>query len=347
MNTLTRTERVLIDAIDARVFPGGIVEVGSSTAAQACVARGSLTYEPQDAPVSGETIYDLASLTKVLCTATLALELVAQGALDLEDGVRKWCPVWTGIDRHAVTVRHLLEHASGLPAHARYFERLQGGASFEGAIATEPLEYVPGTSSLYSDLGFILLGFILERAGGAPLDVQFDRWRASSIGDAALRFHPPAEWLPRIAPTEHDSWRGRLLRGEVHDENAYALGGVAGHAGLFGTAAAVGACARWWMQQAIRTPTAAQFLRRGRTPESSRALGWDTMLRSSSCGTRMTASAAGHTGFSGTSLWIDPGSDRYVVCLTNRVHPSREGDAMTRVRPAIHDAVAEDFDRSN
>jgi CubicO group peptidase (beta-lactamase class C family) len=186
---------------------------------------------------------------------------------------------------------------------------------------------------------------VLEHAAQAPLDVQFDTWCESALGgDADIRFRPPDSWLHRIAPTEDDPWRGRMVHGEVHDENAAALGGVAGHAGLFGSAAAVGSCGRWWMARSAREPWAT-FIARGEVPGSSRALGWDTMLTTSSCGTRMSTAAVGHTGFTGTSLWIDFAQDYYVVFLSNRVHPSRAGDAMARVRPAVHDAVAEDLTR--
>jgi CubicO group peptidase (beta-lactamase class C family) len=347
VKALTRTTQVVQEAIAARVFPGAVVEVGTSAAPLTRLALGTLTYDAGSPRVDGQTVYDLASLTKVLCTTTVALGLVERGAIGLDDLVARWCPEWTSDDRQSVTVRHLLEHASGLPAHRPYYERLSGRAAFESAIAVEPLEYAAGSRSVYSDVGFILLGLILGRAGNATLDAQFDRWRDATLGPgAALRFLPPAAWKPRAAPTEMDPWRGRLLVGEVHDENAAALGGVAAHAGLFGTAAAVGASARWWMEAIARSPIAAAFTRKGSVPGSSRAIGWDTMLPTSSCGTQMSPTAVGHTGFTGTSLWMDAAEDRYVVCLSNRVHPRREGDAMARVRPAIHNAVAGDLGRS-
>jgi CubicO group peptidase (beta-lactamase class C family) len=152
-----------------------------------------------------------------------------------------------------------------------------------------------------------------------------------------LRFRPPTAWFDRAAPTE-DTADGEERRGEVHDENCAALDGVAAHAGLFGTAAAVGIAARWW----LHSPARAAFARRSRTPGSSRALGWDTMLPTSSCGARMSPNAIGHTGFTGTSLWIDPDRDLYVALLSNRVHPSRSGDGIQDVRRAVHDAVAAD-----
>ncbi len=346
MRTFEHSRRVLADAIAARVFPGAVVEVGTHDRAVTTLAMGRLSYEGLSPGVAADTIYDLASLTKVLATAAVAAGLVERRVIRLDHPVRHWLAGWAGTDRQQVTLRHLLGHASGLPAHRRYYEHHEGRAAFERAICVEPLEYEPGARSLYSDAGFILLGLALERAADATLDAQFEAWRATAI-DAVLplQFLPPREWHPRVAPTEIDPWRGRLLTGEVHDENAAALGGVAAHAGLFGTAASVGACARWWMRAVADAtrPVYREFVTRGPVPGSSRALAWDTMLPTSSCGTRMSPTAFGHTGFTGTSLWIDLDRDTYVVFLSNRVHPSRAGDAMARVRPALHDAVVDDL----
>lgn len=346
MSRFARTRRVIEVAVDARVFPGAVVEIGTAGGPLATLARGKLAEGPDAPTVEAGTIYDLASLTKVLATAALAVGQVEAGRLSLDDPVSSWCSLWRAADRRGVTIRHLLAHASGLPAHRRYFETLGGREAFERSIAAEPLEYTPGSRSVYSDAGFILLGLILERAGGASIEEQFGAWRESAIGAGrTIDFHPPEAWRPRTAPTEMDPWRGRLLQGEVHDENAAALGGAAGHAGLFGTAGAVGACARWWMAAAARSEVAAEFLRRCGVPGSSRALAWDTALPTSSCGTRMSATAVGHTGFTGTSLWIDRERDVYVAFLSNRVHPSRTDDRIQRVRPALHDAVADDLTR--
>ena len=342
---LDRTREVLLEAVANRVFPGAVVEVGGVARAAATIAVGTLGYEEGSDAVSDSTIFDLASLTKVLSTATLAATLVEHGMIALDDPVRKWSTAWQGEDRRGVSIRHLLLHASGLPAHRRYFETISGGPAFEAAICQRAPRVRPGRGErlLRSRVHPSRTRARTRRRRG--LDAQFDAWRRSTwTAEPAIRFRPPAAWLPRIAPTEDDPWRGRVLRGEVHDENAAALDGVAGHAGLFGTAAAVGDCARWWMARASREPWAT-FLARGNVPGSSRALGWDTMRTTSSCGTRMSSTAAGHTGFTGTSLWIDCESDRYVVFLSNRVHPSRAGDAMARVRPALHDAVAGDLTR--
>src|SRR5207237_7107790 len=208
----------------------------------------------------------------------------------------------------------------------------------------------PCSQSIDSDLGFMLLGFIVE--GRARVPDRFATLLTQMGVVEEIQFNPPGLWRERIAPTENDPWRGRLLVGEVHDENAAALGGIAGHAGLFGTAAAVGSYARHLLQVldgragVFRRATLEEFVTKRRdVPGSSRALGWDTMLPTSSCGTKMSPRAFGHTGFTGTSLWIDPERDLYVVLLTNRVHPTRDNDAIRTVRPALHDAVIGEWPR--
>jgi CubicO group peptidase (beta-lactamase class C family) len=326
---------VIETAIRERVFPGAAIEAGRASGPVVTFEAGTLEYDAGSAEVTPQTIYDLASLTKVVGTAALMSAAVTIGRLRLEDRVRHWIEAWTGEERQPVTLRDLLEHASGLPAHRRYFESRRGRAAFELAICEEPLDYPPRQQSIYSDPGFMLLGFALENAGGGPLDRQFDEWRDREFGRGLeLRYRPPSDWLPRIAPTEVTP-DGVALRGQVHDENASALDGVAAHAGLFGTAAAVGACARWWM----KSPSLPLFATKSTVTGSSRALGWDTMLPTSSCGTQMSAAAIGHTGFTGTSLWIDPASDLYVVILANRVHPRRDGEGIQDVRRALHDAI--------
>jgi CubicO group peptidase (beta-lactamase class C family) len=332
---------VIERAIDIRVFPGAVVEIGRAGGSITTIARGRHTYAPNTDAVTAESIYDLASLTKVLATTALMVDELNSGRMRLNDRVRQWIPTWTGEDRQLVTVQDLLEHCAGLPGHRPYWERRSGRASFEMAISEEPLAYVPRTQSIYSDPGFILLGFAVEHAAGMPLDKLFDAWRARELGASVeLRFVPPAGWRDRTAPTE-DRPDGAEWRGEVHDENCQALRGVAGHAGLFGTAAAVGACARWWLASA----SLAMFARKSQTPGSSRALGWDTMLPTSSCGTRLSSRAIGHTGFTGTSLWLDPEQDLYVALLSNRVHPTRTGDGIQETRRAVHDAVVTDLER--
>ena len=348
MNGFAGAKDVLRKAIEARAFPAAVAEVGDASAVLWREAFGTLTFHPSAAPAANDTIFDLASLTKVLSTTPLVMQQVERGALGLDDPVAQHLATWNGPDREEVTVRDLLAHASGLPAWIPLFRDHRGRAAFERAIAATPLEYAPRSKSIYSDLGFMLLGFMLD--DDVSLAARFRTlWTQMGIVQE-VQFNPPALWHRRIAPTEQDPWRGRLLVGEVHDENAHALDGVAGHAGLFGTAAAVGDYARHLLQildgrtGAFRRETLDAFIaRQSGIPGSSRALGWDTMLPTSSCGTRLSSRAFGHTGFTGTSLWIDPDRGVYVVLLTNRVHPTRENDAMKLVRPALHDAVMEDL----
>jgi serine-type D-Ala-D-Ala carboxypeptidase len=345
---------LLLEAVESHVFPAACIEVGGRDGSYWTHAVGGLTYDPYASPATPATIFDLASLTKVLATATLAMRAIDAGRLSLEDPVARWLRDWRGADREGVTIRQLLAHSSGLTAYLPLYRDYTGRPEFERAICTLPLEYEPETASIYSDFGFILLGFILEDAAApepraiydpdASLTRQFQRLH-SFFTSEPLTFAPPRSWRPACAPTEVDTWRGRLLVGEVHDENCWALGGAAGHSGLFGTAAAVGSFARAALRTIAgedilaRTATMRRFIERGQVPGSSRALGWDTMLPTSSCGTLMSPSAIGHTGFTGTSLWIDWERDLYVVLLTNRVHPNRENDGIRSVRPRVHDAV--------
>ena len=350
---------MLREAVEAHVFPAAVAEVGTRTDVLWSAAVGALTYDPLAPFTTTDTIFDLASLTKVIATASLAMRAMDDGRLHLDDRVATWLDEWRGPDRERVTLRDLLTHSSGLPAYLPFFRDLTGRPEFQHEICSLPLEYTPQSQSIYSDLGFILLGFILEDAAAkstatralagafdpaVSLAGQFQRL-GSFISSEPLAFNPPRAWRPRVAPTEIDRWRGRLLAGEVHDENAWALGGAAGHAGLFGTAAAVGAFARAVMRTLVDEPvlakreTARQFASRANVPGSSRALGWDTMLPTSSCGTRMSPTAIGHTGFTGTSLWIDWERDFYVVLLSNRVHPTRENGGIRQFRPRFHDAV--------
>jgi CubicO group peptidase (beta-lactamase class C family) len=348
---LTAARRILDEALAAGAFPAAVAEVGRTSGVIWSYAGGRLSRDPDAPPATIDTIFDLASLTKVIATTTVVMQLVGEGRLGLEDRVGRWLSEWRGHDRDHVTVEDLLAHCSGLSAHLPLYRECEGRREFQPAICSLPLEYEPRCRAVYSDLGFILLGFIAADAAGEPLDRRVEALGAT-IGAGELAFRPPPAWRGRTAPTGVDRWRGRLLVGEVHDRNAWALGGVAGHAGLFGTAAAVGAFARA-MLRTLRWPEAGdapvlgdpslarRFATRTAIPGSSRALGWDTMLPTSSCGTKLHPRAIGHTGYTGTSLWIDPVADFYVVLLTNRVHPTDENQSILAVRPRFHDAVAD------
>jgi len=356
-------QNVIDDAIRRRVCPAATAEVGTSAGPTWSCAAGALTFDPEAVRADISTPFDLASLTKVIATTTLVMDLLAARRLCLDELVADGFDGWRGRERASVTVRDLLEHAAGLPARLDG-ETPEGREAFERAICATRLEYAPRTRSTYSDLGFILLGFLVADRGGASLAEQFDAMTARIFGAAPpaadldgaaasaprdLAFALSAEARRRAAPTQplgDDARCGRALSGEVHDSYAAALGGAAGHAGLFGTAPSVGAFGRAVLRAArgdrsggFSPDLVTAFLRKSAVPGSSRAMGWDTMLPTSSCGARMSTSAFGHTGFTGTSLWIDPERDRYFVLLTNRACGGGTLDDMRAVRRAFHDAL--------
>jgi CubicO group peptidase (beta-lactamase class C family) len=353
-----QARQIIDEAMRGRVFPAASIEVGDSASVIWAEARGTLTFDVGSPPAAIETPFDLASLTKVIATTTVIMDFVRTGALGLDEQVSSFFVDWRSADRDTVTVRDLLEHASGLSA--RLLDPPPAARrEFEHEIGTMPLEYVPRSRSVYSDLGFILLGFLAADRGDAPLAELFERIpivrrvRQPDRDDRLLTFDLRSDARRLAAPTrplEEDTRRGRLLIGDVHDNYAAALGGVAGHAGLFGTTPAVGAFARALLAGArggrnspapFSPELVADFTRKSTVPGSSRALGWDTMLPTSSCGTRMSPQAFGHVGFSGTSLWIDPVRDRYFVLLTNRVCGGGTVEEMRAVRRAFHDALGD------
>ncbi len=344
---------ILDDAVREQAFPCACLEVGTSRGVVFSHAAGHLTYGLGAAPASADTIFDLASLTKVLATMPLAMLAIDRGLLALDTLVAERVPHWRSDDRAPATIADLLEHCAGLTPHLPFYRDHHGRADVEHSIATLPLEYPVATRSLYSDLGFMLLAWILEDALQSSIAASFSAL-AHAVGAPHMRFRPAVDVRPRVAPTGHSAWRGRTLVGEVHDDNCAMLGGAAGHAGVFGTAGDVGAWARAWLGALSDAapgvfgpePLLRRFMQRSAVAGSSRALAWDTMLPTSSCGTRISPDAVGHTGFTGTSLWIDPRRDLYIVLLTNRVYPSAENQAILRVRPRVHDAVIDAFDQA-
>jgi len=329
--------RVLEQAIADRIFPGAAVEVGSMDGILWQETLGTLTFDAGSPAVKPETKYDLASLTKVLATTTMVMGLMEKDLLHLDTLVAQCFVEWRGADRETVTIRDLLEHTSGLSARL-VDAPPEGRREFEHEICTMKLEYTPRTRSIYSDLGFILLGFIITDRASLP----FARLHHLFTVDKAVA-------APTM-PEPDDVRRGRLLVGEVHDSYAHALGGAAGHAGLFGTARDVGAAAYIWLKAAYgysflpfpfsRWDLGRRFIDKSAVRGSSRALGWDTMLPTSSCGTKMGASAFGHVGYTGTSIWIDPNRNRYFVLLTNRACGGGTIEQMRDVRRAFHDALS-------
>ena len=356
--SVDEARRVLADAIAARVFPAAAVDVGTSTGTLWQEALGTLTFDETSPPGTVRTPFDLASLTKPIATTSVVMQLVHDNRLRLDEPVASFFAEWRGADREQVTLRDLLEHASGLSARLIDAPPV-GRREFEHDICTMPLEYPSRTQSIYSDLGFILLGFAAADRGRTSLAAQWASIvRALTRAEPALSIDPivfdlDVDARRRAAPTlpmDDDPRLGRSLAGEVHDNYAAALGGAAGHAGLFGSAPAVGAFSRAMLRAArgdgaVPVPLSpvlvSQILVTSSVPGSSRALGWDRMLATSSCGTRMSASAFGHVGFTGTSLWIDPARDRYCVLLTNRACGGGSLDQMRAVRRAFHDALGQ------
>lgn len=340
-------DRLLEGFRERGAFPGGVLAVGHRGALIHLHPFGQLTYEADAPPVTADTLYDLASLTKVVATTTMAMILVDEGKLDLDQPVRELLPGFQGPGKEAVTMRHLLTHSSGLAALAPLYKEIEGRPAYLERIQAMDLVYPTGSRSLYSDLGIILLGEILEKTAGQPLDTFVEERVFAPLGMRATQFRPPAELRPRIAPTEEDPWRGRLVHGEVHDENAFAMGGVAPHAGLFGTAGDLARFAQMLLNggtldghRIVSRETVDLFTRRAGIPGSDRALGWDTKsAEGSSAGTLFSPDSFGHTGFTGTSMWMDPERQLFVILLTNRVHPTRENNLIREVRPAVADAV--------
>lgn len=336
-------DRLLESFQERRAFPGGVLAVGDAEGLIHLRAFGRLSYEPDARPVTASTIYDLASLTKVVATTTMAMILVDEGKLGLDRPVRDFLPDFQGQGKEAVTVRHLLTHSSGLPALATFFKEVQGREAYLERIQAMELEYPPGSRSVYSDPGIILLGAILERVSGQALETFVQDRVLDPLGMRDTRYRPPPELWPRIAPTEFDPWRGRLIQGEVHDENTFAMGGVAPHAGLFGTAGDLTRFAGMLLncgEPIVSRETVELFTRKAGIPGSDRGLGWDTKAaEGSSAGTLLSDRSFGHTGFTGTSIWIDPERRLYIILLTNRVHPTRENTLIREARPAVADAV--------
>jgi len=346
-------ERLLQSAVERHVFPAAVAEAGCSSRILWRASFGALSFDERASAAEANTLFDLASLTKPIATTSVVLKLEAENRLTLDTLVSAIVPEWTGADREMVTVRHLLEHASGLSA--RLLDRPpHDRRAFEHDICSMPLEHAPATRSIYSDLGFILLGFCCEHRGQASLATQTRALLEllPAAADAELLVAVPSDARPRTAPTTplpEDERRGRRLVGEVHDNYAAALGGFAGHAGLFGTAGGIGQFARMVLSAARGESTSPEpfspervrrSITRSTVPGSSRSLGWDTMVPTSSCGTRLSLAAFGHVGFTGTSLWIDPELDRYFVLLTNRVCDGGTSEDMQQVRRAFHDALA-------
>jgi beta-N-acetylhexosaminidase len=344
---------VLEGGIADGAMPGAVAMIGFRGELVLAVARGRTSWSDDVPQVRADTLYDLASLTKVVATTTLAMLEVERGRLDLEASIAAYLPELRGGDKEAIRVADLLAHSSGILWWTDLYRRVGAEPADEAKrraleeVFALPLESAPGTATVYSDLGILLLGEILERLSGLPLDGLARGRIFDPLGMTETRYRPGLDLLPRIAPTENDPWRGRVVHGEVHDENAAALGGVAPHAGLFSTAGDLAVFAQFLLDggvscgaRLLRGDTVELFTSRAeRVPGSSRALGWDTPSEQSSAGRYFSDSSFGHTGYTGTSLWLDPERDLFAILLTNRVHPTRDNRKLIELRPRFHEAV--------
>jgi CubicO group peptidase (beta-lactamase class C family) len=360
--------RLMETGVAETVFPGGALLVRARGQTVHLSFHGRRSLEPLGGSVDALTCYDLASLTKVLATTPLVLLAIQRGLLELDAPVQRILEGSVGQGREAITVRMLLAHSSGLPAWRPYYRdlgsigggvapaSLQAREAIRLKVAAETLEAPPGSRALYSDLGFILLDWILERLTGRPSDELVAEWLSGPLELKDLFFvdlKVPARAARArqgraFAATERCPWRGRVLIGEVHDENAYAMGGVSGQAGLFGTIADVAAVAEAWLGSYLAgegffDPRLVRlFWTKSEVPGSTRALGFDTPSpHASQAGGRFGPRTVGHLGFTGTSVWIDPDRELIVVLLTNRVHPTRANEAIKTFRPLLHERVAE------
>ena len=346
--------QVLRDAIGARVFPGCSLAVTNNGKLVALKSLGHFTYEPDSPEVLPASIFDLASLTKVVATSTMAMLLYERGLLDLDLPVAAIVPQFAADDlrRPEVTVRMLLAHSSGLPAYEKLFLHAQSRDALLHAAIITPLATDPGTRAAYSDIGFIVLGAALEKIADETLDRFCQREIFGPLGMVDTSFNPPSTWRASIPPTVDDrAFRKRIVQGEVQDENASILGGIAGHAGLFATAHDVALFAHAMLNAGrpiLRPDTIALFTRREPAPEgTSRALGWDTPSPPSQSGKYFSAPSFGHLGYTGTSLWIDPARQLSITLLTNRTWPDCGNQAIKQVRPAFHDAVIERLEKQS
>jgi serine-type D-Ala-D-Ala carboxypeptidase len=344
---------ILREAVAQRVFPGASLAVTYRGSLIASQGFGRFTHQPDSPEIRPGTVYDLASITKVVAATSIAMLLYERGKVSLDEPLAKTLPDFVALtprhqqdDRGRVTLGMLLAHSSGLPAYRKLFEL----AGTREGLLREALSSKlsnPGTHAEYSDIGFILLGEVLERKAELPLDLLADQEILTPLGMTRTRFNPPPEWRPEIPPTEDDrKFRHRVIQGEVNDENAYVMGGVAGHAGAFAPATDIARFAECMLRAGapiFQPETVKLFTRRESAPPgTSRALGWDTPSRpKSSSGRFFSDSSFGHLGFTGTSLWIDPERQLSVTLLTNRTWPDRATQLIRELRPRVHDAIVE------
>ena len=342
-----RLDSIINAAIADRAASGVAVAVGRHGRLVHQKGYGRVDWDPSAARVDERTIWDLASLTKVVATTTAAMMLEEEGRLDLDRPVSYYLYGLNAPDKAGVTVRQLLTHRGGFEAFAPLYREFRGREQYLEQINQRPLKSVPGTKTEYSDWDLILLQMVIEQITGKPLDEFVEERIFEPLGMEDSGYNPDPSLIGRIAATEVDGMRGGLIRGSVHDPNAWAMGGVAGHAGLFGSARDLAVLAQMLLNggeyngvRLLKPATIARWTA-PQGPGSSRALGWDTPSGKSSAGHFFGSRSFGHTGYTGTSLWIDPERGTFVVLLTNRVNPTAANQKHVPLRRAVADAVQE------
>jgi CubicO group peptidase (beta-lactamase class C family) len=345
---LAGIDRVVGRGIRAGGFPGASVIIGRRGAAVFSKGYGRLGWTKDASRVDPDaTIYDLASLTKVIGTTTAIMILYDEGRVSLDARVVEYLPAFSGGWKDSITIRQLLTHRSGLPASRDLWKLATNPQEARLGVVDATLQCRPGVCFEYSDLGMVLLGMVVENISGVGLDRFLQERVFEPLGMTSTYFRPADSLRARIAPTDVNPPRGYPLRGEVADENAYALGGIAGHAGLFSTAADISVFAQMMLNggeyngvRIVSDSTIALFTRR---TAGTRALGWDTADGDGGSGSYLSGNSYGHTGYTGTSLWIDPDREMFVVMLTNRVHAARArrpAKVISDVRADVSDLAA-------
>lgn len=343
----SQVEKLITEAISEKVFPGAALLVWNDNSVLLEKYYGRNTYDTDSEIISEKTLFDLASLTKVVATTTAVMICVDRNLFLLDDKVIKHLPGFGVNSKENITIKNLLLHNSGLPAWKKFYGRGLDKETVLEEIYSSDLEYQTGTKTVYSDLGIITLGKIVENVTGLSLDVFCKKELFEPLEMKSTFFNPDESLKSYCAPTELDNyWRNRLIQGEVHDETAAMLGGVAGHAGLFSTVKDLSNFMSMIMrngvyktQRIINAETIKTFTKK-QSQQSSRGLGWDTKSeKGSSAGNLFGSGSFGHTGFTGTSIWADPERNLFVVLLTNRVYPSRENTKIISFRPKLHNAI--------
>ena len=338
-------DSIMTAAIADRASPGIAVAIGHHGRVVYTHGWGHTDWAPAAPLANDSTLYDMASLTKVIATTTAAMMMEEEGKLDLDSTVVHYLPEFNAPDKAAITIRMLLLHTSGMRQYQFLYREVRGREAYLERINAKPVVTPPGKEYTYSDWNMIVLQLVLERLSGKTLDALVDERVFRPLGMHDTMFNPPGSLKPRIAPTEIQEFRGGQVWGVVHDENAWALGGVAGHAGLFSSARDLGVFVTMLLDggeydgvRILRPETIARWTAR-QLKDQSRALGWDTPSSPSSAGRYFSMRSFGHTGFTGTSIWADPEKQLFVVLLTNRVDPSRDNPKVGPLRRAVADAV--------